>query len=115
VPRPAPRDWYPRRGEVYLARLVGGKIRPAVVLSRDALNRQVRDVCVVPMTTRHHAEFSLRIPVQPPEGGLHRNSWIKGDQVHTLERSFLLHPPLGRLSLATLRRLEDAVRTTLQL
>ncbi len=114
MPRPAPRGWYPRRGEVYLVRLPGGN-RPALILSTDVLNRHALDVCVVPLTTVHHTEFSLRVPVQPPEGGLHRESWAKCDQVHTLEKRELLFPALGRISQSALRRIEQAVRVTLQL
>ena len=86
-----------------------------MVLSVDALNRQALDVCVVPLTTVHHAEFSLRVPVRPPEGGLERNSWAKADQVHTVEKGDLVYPPLGRISQAVLRQIEEAVRITLQL
>ena len=110
-----PTGWYPRRGEVYLVRLAGGKARPAIVLSADALNRHALDVCVVPITTVHRTEFSLRIPLRAGEGGLARDSWAKGDQVHTIEKAALRYPPLGRLSASILRKVEEAVRITLQL
>ena len=115
MPHPAPQGWYPRRGEVYLVRLLGGKTRPALILSADLLNKYALDVCVVPLTTVQRGDFSLRIPVRPPEGGLERDSWAKGDQVHTVEKRDLLHPPLGRIAQPTLRRIEEAVRAALQL
>ena len=115
MPRPTPPGWFPRRGEVYWVRLGGRKTRPAVILSIDALNRHALDVCVIPITTVHHAEFSLRVPVQAPDGGLDRDSWVKCDQVHTVPKRDLLHPPLGRLSADALRQVEAAVRTSLQL
>ena len=111
----APAGWFPRRGEVYLAGGLGAKTRPAIVLSTDALNRFSRDVCIVPLTTVQHAEFSLRIPIPAREGGLARDSWAKCDQVCAIEKRGLIYPMLGRLSASTLRRIEDAVRTALGL
>lgn len=110
-----PAGWFPRRGEVYRVALPGGKMRPAVVLSLDALNKHALDVCVIPLTTIHHAEFSLRVRIPTGEGDLERDSWAKGDQVHTVEKASLVYPSLGRVSMGTMQKIEDAVRTTLQL
>lgn len=111
--RTPPSGWFPRRGEVYLVRL--DKHRPAMVISADALNRHALDVCVVPLTTVERQKFSLRIHVKPGEGGLSRDSWVKCDQVTTLEKDFLLYPPLGRLTDETLRTVEQAIKLALQL
>jgi len=111
--RTAPSGWFPRRGEVYLVRL--DKSRAALVISADALNRYAFDVCVVPMTTVERPEFSLRVRVEPGEGGLRRDSWAKCDQVTTLEKNLLLYPPLGRLTDETLKTIEQAIKLALQL
>ncbi len=55
-----PSGWYPKRGEVCLFAL--DEERPAVVISTDALNRFSRDVCVAPISTAEHKDFSLRVP-----------------------------------------------------
>jgi len=115
VPGKPPRGWYPRRGEIVLARFPGGKVRPGVILSTDWLNRWALDVCAVPLTTIHRAEFPLRIPIGRGEGGLERDSWAKCDQVHTVEKVSLVLPPLGRLAPSTMGRIEEAVRAALQL
>ena len=112
VPLP-PSGWFPRRGEVYLVRL--DKNRPALVISADALNRHALDVCVVPLTTVERLKFSLRVHIQPAEGGLNRDSWAKCDQVTTLEKSLLLYPPLGRLTDETLKTIEQGIKLALQL
>ncbi|HUJ96197.1 MAG TPA: type II toxin-antitoxin system PemK/MazF family toxin [Terriglobales bacterium] len=109
----APAGWYPRRGEVCLVSL--DKNRPALILSSDFLNRNALDVCVVPITSVHHGRFALRIAIPHGEGGLYRDSWAKCDQVTTLEKRDVMYPPLGRLSNATLARIEDGVRLALQL
>jgi mRNA-degrading endonuclease toxin of MazEF toxin-antitoxin module len=111
--RKPPSGWFPRRGEVYLVRL--DKDRPALVISADALNRCALDVCVVPMTTAGRGKFSLRVLVKPGEAGLRRASWAKCEQVTTLEKNLLLYPPLGRLTDATLKTIEQGIKLALQL
>jgi mRNA-degrading endonuclease toxin of MazEF toxin-antitoxin module len=91
------------------------KDRPALVISTDALNRHALDVCVVPITSIEHRKFSLRVPLRPGEGGSDRVSWAKCDQVTTLEKGLVRYPPLGRLSSATLSRIEAAIKTALEL
>ena len=109
----SPGGWFPRRGEVYLVRL--DKRRPALVISADALNRHALDVCVVPMTTVERPTFSLRVQVEPTEGGLSRRSWAKCDQVTTLEKSLLIYPPLGRLRDETLKTIERGIKLALRM
>ncbi|MGH9795391.1 MAG: type II toxin-antitoxin system PemK/MazF family toxin [Candidatus Acidiferrales bacterium] len=108
-----PGDSFPKRGFVYWARL--DKRRPVVVLSVNAINRHALDVCVVPLTSVARRHFRLRVPVQPPEGGLRNSSWAKCDQVTTIEKARLLHPAAGVLSAATMRGIEAAVATCLGL
>lgn len=113
MPRLAPAGWFPRRGEVYWVRL--DKPRSALVISADALNRHALDVCLVPLTSVARAKFSLRVHIPPGEAGLPRDSWAKCDQVTTLEKSLLLHPPLGRLRDETLEAVARAIKLALQL
>lgn len=111
MPSSPPPDWYPRRGEVYLAQL--DKPRPAAVVSADALNRYSYDVCVVPLTRVQRRAFSLRPAIPAGEAGLRTDSWAKCDQVTTLERRDLHYPPLGRLSEASMDRLNEAIKAAL--
>lgn len=108
-----PAGWYPRRGEVYWLQL--DKNRPALIVSSDVLNRHAFDVCVVPITSVHHGRFALRVAIKAGDGGISRDSWAKCDQVTTLGKQLVVYPPLGRLSAATLRRIEDGIRTALEL
>ncbi|HEV2716032.1 MAG TPA: type II toxin-antitoxin system PemK/MazF family toxin [Terriglobales bacterium] len=111
--RTAPGAWFPRRGEVCHVQL--DKDRPALVISSDVLNRHSLDVCIVPITSVEHRRFALRILLAAGEGGLHRPSWVKCDQVTTIERRELKYPPLGRLSSATLAKIEAAIKLALDL
>lgn len=112
MPIPAPPGWFPRRGEICLVQL--DKDRPALVISSDTLNRHALDVCVIPITSVEHRRFSLRVPIRN-EGGLHRASWAKCDQVTTLDKSLIKYPPLGRLSDATLSQIGSCIKTALDL
>jgi mRNA-degrading endonuclease toxin of MazEF toxin-antitoxin module len=91
------------------------KKRPTLVISSDTLNRHALDVCVVPITSVEHRRFSIRVALPRGEGGLDRASWAKCDQVTTLPKSLIGYPPLGRLSEATLARIEFAIKTALDL
>jgi mRNA interferase MazF len=108
-----PAGWYPKRGEIYWLRL--DKNRPALIISNDALNRHALDVCVVPITSVHHRRFALRVAIGAGDGGVVRDSWAKCDQVTTLDKQGVVYPPLGRLSSATLRRIEEGIRLALEL
>jgi mRNA interferase MazF len=109
--RTPPSGWFPRRGEVYLVRL--DPHRPALVISADAHNRSALDVRVVPMTTVKSMGFSSQVRLKPGQGGLSRDSWVKCDQVATLEKDRLVYPPLGRLTGETFKAIEQRVKRAL--
>ena len=108
-----PAGWFPRRGEVCLFAL--DKERPALVISSDAINRHSLDVCVVPISTAEHKAFSLRPKLKAGEGGLDRDSWVKCDQVTTVEKSRVVYPPLSALSKTSLAPVVEAIVRSLEL
>jgi mRNA interferase MazF len=109
----APPQWFPKRGDICLFAL--DKERPALVISSDAVNRHSLDLCVVPISTAEHRAFSLRPKLRAGEGGLKRDSWAKCDQVTTVEKQTAVYPPLGVLEGEPLRRVEQAIRQSLDL
>ena len=111
--RPAANTAHPRRGEVYLVKL--DKARPALVLSVDALNKYALDVCLVPITTKQHGQFSMRVPLKSGNGGLAYDCWAKCDQVTTLEKRLLHSKPLGMISVRKLQEIEEQVKVALGL
>jgi mRNA interferase MazF len=104
---------YPRRGDIHLVEL--DKPRPALILSVDQLNRQAFDVCVVPITTKEHTNFSMRVFIAAGDGGLNHDSWAKCDQVMTLEKTLVRYPATGALASATLHKIEEQVKISLGL
>jgi mRNA-degrading endonuclease toxin of MazEF toxin-antitoxin module len=103
----------PRRGEVYLAKL--DKLRPVIVLSVDALNKSALDVCIVPVTTKEHAKFSVRIPLAAGDGGLKYLCWAKCYQVTTLEKNLLQNFAIGVLSEEKFNLVQEQVKVCLRL
>jgi mRNA-degrading endonuclease toxin of MazEF toxin-antitoxin module len=91
------------------------KDRPALVISSDVLNRHALDVCIVPITSVEHRRFALWVLFPVGEGGLHRPSWAKCDQVTTIEQAELKYPLLGRLTSTTLAKIEAAIKIALEL
>ena len=85
------------------------------MVSSNALNRYSLDVCVVPVSTVEHKAFSLRPALCAGEGGLARDSWVKCDQVTTIEKSKTVYPPLGVVSKPSLEKIEHAIRLALEL
>ena len=108
-----PEGWHPKRGEICLFFL--DKERPALVVSSDALNIHSLDVCVVPVSAAEHEVFSLRPKLKAGEGGLAKDSWVKCDQVTTIEKAKARYPPLGSLSDASLTRVAEAIKLALDL
>ena len=110
----------PSRGEVWLASLnplrghEQAGVRPVVVVSEDTFNHGPAGLMViVPMTTTWRGIF-LHIRVNPPEGGLRRQSVIKCEDIRSISLERLIEQ-WGRLSAATMAVVEDRLRILLQL
>jgi mRNA-degrading endonuclease toxin of MazEF toxin-antitoxin module len=105
-------ELYPRRAQVYWVRVPdepGGKRRPALVVSPDVRNRLANDVIVVPISSALR-EAPTHVRLRAHEGGLHRASVVKCEQITTLGRNRLLPRPLGgALSSARMVEIEKAI------
>jgi mRNA interferase MazF len=109
----APAGWFPKRGDVCLFDL--DKKRPAIIISSNALNRHALDVCIIPISSIEHKNFTLRPALRAGEGGLARESWAKCDQVSTVEKVRAEYPPLGALSAESMERIGQAISLALEL
>jgi mRNA interferase MazF len=85
----------PRRGEVWGVDLdpTRGReqagIRPALIVSDDALNGGPRDLVIICPITGTDRGIPTHVPVAPPEGGLSRPSAIMVEQVRAVSTSRL--------------------------
>ena len=104
----------PRNGEVYRVDFDpsrGSEIkkkRPVVVVSNNHMNYLAATVLVMPITAGRHPYF-FRIPLNPPEGGMRKASYIVTEQIRVIDKS-RLGQRLGELAVETRQQIELAIR-----
>ncbi len=110
----------PRSGEIWMADLdptrgheQAGK-RPALVVSVDAFNRGPAGlVIVLPLTSRAKAVRS-HVPLNPPEGGVRKLSFIKCEDVRSVSVERLTRS-LGAVSADTMQAVAYRLRILMDL
>lgn len=114
-----------RRGDVCLAELEpargseASKRRPVVVVSNDGANASVERwgrgvVTVVPLTSNTARVHPFQVLLPAESTGLRVASKAQAEQVRALDHS-RLGPPVGRLPVALLLQLDEALRLHLGL
>ncbi|MBO0685630.1 MAG: type II toxin-antitoxin system PemK/MazF family toxin [Candidatus Dormibacteraeota bacterium] len=114
-----------RRGEVYWVDFEpaqgseADKIRPAVIVSSNALNRVVQRrgrgvVTVVPVTSRVDRIFPFQVFLGARDCGLAADSKAQAEQVRAVATG-RLRTRIGVVPPATLRLIDDALRLHLSL
>jgi mRNA interferase MazF len=89
--------------------------RPAIVLTRDAVNSSSPVIIVLPMTTfRGQSLYPSDVMIQAPEGGLRQDSVAVGLQLRAIDRR-RLGQRLGRVGGAILHEIEEAVLQVLDI
>lgn len=114
----------PNRGEIWLSDLgttrgheQAGQ-RPVLVVSDDAFNAGPAGlVMVVPLTSKVKKSQGIpaHILVNPPEGGLTTPSVLLCDQLRTISKDRLGSAAWGRVTPATMARVEMVLRILLVL
>ena len=82
------------------------KVKPCVVISPDEMNRHLRTVVVIPMTTSPKI-MPTRIRVRHNQ----RTGWIVVDQIRTVDRSRIKRK-LGRITNPEIRQLKQMIQRT---
>ena len=111
-----------KRGDVYLTRIdpcEGSEqagTRPAVIVSRDAINRSSPVVIVVPCTTWRAGRkvYPSQILLRPPDGGLSTDTLALGEQIRAIARDRLI-TRWGVLAPQTMAQLDRALSIALDL
>jgi mRNA interferase MazF len=89
--------------------------RPAIVVSRDAINNASPVIIVVPLTPyRGQTLYPSDVLIRAPEGGLSQDSVALGLQIRAIDRR-RLGPRLGRISSTTLKQLDQAILQVLDI
>lgn len=112
-----------QRGEIYFVNLnpVQGREqagqRPVLVLSIDTINQLPLVVTVVVGTKGENIsrDYPTNVRVSPVESGLPLETVFLCFQLRSLDPKRLFSSPAGHLSVATMKRIEDAVRYCLGL
>jgi len=107
----------PRRGEVWLVNFNPGRgseqkgIRPALVIQNDTGNTYAGTTIVAAITTTIK-EFPVTVVVPSGEGGLRQKSMVNLAQLLTIDKG-RLQKHLGSLDEAVMERVDEAIRTSL--
>jgi mRNA interferase MazF len=108
------------RGEIYWVNLdptVGSemkKLRPAIVVSADAINNAASVVMVVPVTDATGKTSPVHIEIPQGEGGLKKESVAHCGQLRAIDKARLAGR-LGQLSLERLEEVSQGLRDALNL
>jgi mRNA interferase MazF len=89
------------------------KTRPVVIVSNNSLNEFSDMVIAVPITSGMY-QYAHDIPINPPEGGLKKESAIIVEQVRAMDIA-RLGRRLGKINLPTMLAIEQALRDHLGL
>jgi mRNA interferase MazF len=108
----------PKRNEVWLADLEpvrgheqGGK-RPVLIVSVDQLNDGPADLVIACPITSKLKQVRSRVPIDPPEGGLVKNSHVICEAVRSVSTERLTNR-LGTIKPATMKKVEFWLRMLL--
>lgn len=112
-----------KRGEVVLANLPfigvsGSKVRPALVVQDDALNRAIRETIIVEITSNlaHISQpHQVLIDISTPEGaatGLLTNSAVRCNRLHLVPQGDV-RKVIGSLSEGLMQQVEGALKSAL--
>jgi mRNA interferase MazF len=88
--------------------------RPALILSVDQFNEGPADLVVIVPLTLTQRNIRWHVSVRPPEGGLAAESFIQCENVRSVSK-VRFKRRRGRVSPATLEKVEDRVRILLGL
>lgn len=109
-----------RRGDIWtvdLEPVVGseqGKARPALIIQNDIGNLYSPVLIVATLTSGENAHYDVEVEVKAPEGGLHHDSLVLLNQIRTVDKR-RMGRYWGRLSTATMERVDDAIKISLGL
>ena len=100
-------------GEIYMIDLgIAGKVRPGLILSRED-PRPPRDLILVAPLTTDYEGSEYEVPVGKPKF-FRQESWVNLQGIQSMRPAILLRY-LGRLDVAAMGRVREALRFTFQM
>jgi len=110
----------PSRGDVWLIDLdptIGHEQagrRPGLIISVDLFNHGPAGLAVILPITGQFKGIPFHVKIDPPEGGLRKQSFIKCEDLRSVSKERLARR-LGAVSAATISEVEDRLRILLNL
>jgi len=112
-----------KRGDVVLANLPfigasGSKVRPAIIVQEDALNRAIRETIIAEITSNlaHVSQpHQVLIDISTPDGaatGLLTNSAVRCNRLHLIPQADVQRV-IGSLAASLMQQVEDALKSAL--
>ena len=100
-------NWNPARGSEQTGK------RPALVIQNDIGNEKASTTIVAAISSSVKI-YPMNVKIDPPEGGLDRQSIIKTSQILTISKD-RLEKRLGRLSAGKMEEINRAIKLSLDL
>jgi len=97
----------------------GSKVRPALVVQADSLNRRITDTILAAISRSMHraSPTQLFIDISSPEGvqtGLRQDSMIQCENLLTFEQRSVI-ATIGRVSAPLMQRVSECLKEALEL
>lgn len=86
------------------------KTRPCVVVSPDEMNRSLKTVVILPLTSSHRGIPTRVLIKATPASGLKNDSYAAADQVKTIDKIRILST-IGQVSPEEEKKLSDTLCT----
>lgn len=114
-----------RRGDVVLVQVPfvgaqGAKLRPALIVQCDSLNRKIRETVIAAITsnlTNVHQPHQLKIDISTVEGassGLLSDSAVRCERLHTVPQTDVLRT-IGQLSSSQMKQIDECLKVALSI
>lgn len=110
-----------KRGDVVLTDLEPvkgseqGKTRPCLVIQNDIGNRVSPTTIVAAITSKTEKEFPFTVFVQKGDGNLPQDSLVLCNHIRTVSAEDRVIKKLGALNPSTMRKVNEALKTSLAL
>jgi mRNA interferase MazF len=92
-----------------------GKKRPCLVLSAEDFNVGPTELAVIAPLTSQYRPLSWLVPLEPPEGGIIKRSYIICNQLRMVSLERFSSCSLGTIKSTTMEKVEILVRMLLVL
>ncbi len=92
-----------------------GKTRPCLVVQNNIGNKFSSTTVVASITSHIEKQYPFTVLVKAGEGNLPKDSLVQCNQVRTISKEHRILKKIGSLSLETMKKINEALKTSLAL